>query len=101
MMTWSSGNLNVKSKSPLPGALNVEVVYDTSPRTTTTIAHEGSLMEGLRLSMLKQDGHGDLRGSGRWSVISYVHKEDCCIAVCAIRASIELARMDLRAPVSY
>jgi hypothetical protein len=81
----------VKSKSPLSGAPNVEVVYDTSPRTTTTIAHEGSLMEGVRLSTLKQDGHGNLRGSGRWSVISYVHNEDCRIAVCAIRASVELA----------
>jgi hypothetical protein len=34
------------------------------------------LLEGLRLSTLKQDGNGgyeDLRGSGRWSVIPYVH----------------------------
>jgi hypothetical protein len=26
MMTWSSENLNMKSKSPIPGAPNVEVV---------------------------------------------------------------------------
>jgi hypothetical protein len=39
------------------------------------------MMEGLRLSMLKQDGHGGLRGSGRRTVIPYVHGEDCCIAV--------------------
>jgi hypothetical protein len=38
-------------------------------------------MEGLRLSMLKQDGHGDLHGSGHRSVIPYVHGEDCCITV--------------------
>jgi hypothetical protein len=30
---------------------------------------EGSLMERLRLLMLKQDGHGDLRGSDHRSVI--------------------------------
>jgi hypothetical protein len=38
-------------------------------------------MEGLRLSTLKQNGHGGLRGSDRHSVIPYVHREDCCIAV--------------------
>jgi hypothetical protein len=53
MMTWSSGNLNVKSKIPLPGVPNVEVVYDTSPRTTTRAARVGSLMDGLSLSTLK------------------------------------------------
>jgi hypothetical protein len=31
--------------------------------------------------MLKQDGHGGLRGSGRWSIIPYVHEEDYCIAM--------------------
>jgi hypothetical protein len=34
-------------------------------------------LEGLRLSMLKQDGHGgheDLCGSDRWSVIPYIHE---------------------------
>jgi hypothetical protein len=67
------------------------VVYDTSPRTTTKAAHGGSLMEGLRLSMLKQDGHGGLRGSNHRSVIFYVHREDCCIIVCVLQASVELA----------
>jgi hypothetical protein len=38
-------------------------------------------MEGLRLSTLKQDGHGGLHGSGHRSVILYVHREDCCITV--------------------
>jgi hypothetical protein len=37
-------------------------------------------MEGLKLSTLKQDGHGGLRGSGRRSV-PYVHEEDCCITM--------------------
>jgi hypothetical protein len=36
--------------------------------------------------MLKQDEHGGLRGSGRWSIIPYVHGEDCCIAVCDVQA---------------
>jgi hypothetical protein len=53
----------VKRKSPLPRAPNVEVVYDTSLGTTTRVAHGGSLMEELRLSMFKQDGHSGLRGS--------------------------------------
>jgi hypothetical protein len=48
-------------------------------------------MERLRLSMLKQDEHGDLRGSGRRSVIPYIHGEDYCIDVCALQGSIELA----------
>jgi hypothetical protein len=38
-------------------------------------------MEGLSFLMLKQDGHDDLRGSDRWSVIPYVHRKNCCIAV--------------------
>jgi hypothetical protein len=67
------------------------VVYNTSLGTTTRAAHEGSLMERLRLSMLKQDEHGDLRGSGRRSVIPYIHGEDYCIDVCALQGSIELA----------
>jgi hypothetical protein len=61
--------------------VSVKVVYDTFPETTTRAVHEGSLMEGLRLSTLKQDGHGCLRGLGRCSVIPYVHGEDCCIVV--------------------
>jgi hypothetical protein len=32
--------------------------------------------------MLKQDEHGGLCGSGRWSVIPYIHRQSCCIAVC-------------------
>jgi hypothetical protein len=48
-------------------------------------------MEGLRLSTLKQDGHGGLCGLGRWSVIPYVYGEDCCITVCVLQAHIELA----------
>jgi hypothetical protein len=42
-------NSNVKSKSSLPGAPSVKVVYDTSPGTTIRAAHGGSLLEGLRL----------------------------------------------------
>jgi hypothetical protein len=49
MTTWSSENPNVKSKSPLPDAPNIEVVYDTSPGTTTRATHKGLLFEGLRL----------------------------------------------------
>jgi hypothetical protein len=90
-MTWSSRNtsrmtgsphLGVRSSlPPIPSALNIEVVYDTSPETTTRAARGGLLMEGLRLSMLKQDGHGDLHGLGHRSVTPYVHGEDCCITV--------------------
>jgi hypothetical protein len=75
MTTWSSGNLNTKNKSPLHGMSNVEVVYDTSLETTIRAARGGSLMEGLRRSMLKQDGPGDLRGSDHRSVIPYVNME--------------------------
>jgi hypothetical protein len=41
-------------------------------------------MEGIRLSMLKQDRHGSLCGLGRQSVIPYVHGEDYCIVVCGV-----------------
>jgi hypothetical protein len=37
-------NSNVKSKSPLLGTPNVEVVYDTSPGTTTRVTSGGSLI---------------------------------------------------------
>jgi hypothetical protein len=37
-------NLNAKSKSPLPGAPNIDVVYDTLPETTTRVAYGGSLI---------------------------------------------------------
>jgi hypothetical protein len=33
-------------------------------------------MKGLRLSKLKQDEHGGLRGLDRWSVIPYIYKEN-------------------------
>jgi hypothetical protein len=68
-------------EAPVPGTPNIEVVYDTSPGTITRAAHGGPLMEGLRLSTLKQDRHGGLRGSGHRSVIPYIHGEDCCIVV--------------------
>jgi hypothetical protein len=48
-------------------------------------------MEGLRLSTLKQDGHGDLRDLSHHSVISYIHGESCCITVYVLQASVELA----------
>jgi hypothetical protein len=60
------------------------VGYDTSPGTNTRAVYGGSFMEGLRLSMLKQDGHGGLRGSGHRSVIPYIHGEDYCIDVCGV-----------------
>jgi hypothetical protein len=41
-------NSNAESKSPLPGVPNVEVVCDTSPRTTTRVAHGGSLIGGTK-----------------------------------------------------
>jgi hypothetical protein len=59
--------------------------------TTTRAACGGSLMERLRLSTLKQDGHDDLRGSDRQSVIPYIHGEDCYIVVFVLQASVELA----------
>jgi hypothetical protein len=89
--TWSSENPNVKSKSPLPGAPNIEVVYDTFPETTTRAVRVGSLMEELMLSTLKLDEHDGLRGSSCRSVIPYVHGDDYCIIVCVLQASVELA----------
>jgi hypothetical protein len=42
--------------------------------------------------MLKQNEHGGLRGSGRQSVIPYVHGESCCIIVCVLfKPRVELA----------
>jgi hypothetical protein len=70
----------------------VEVVYDTFPGTTTRAAHEGSLLEGLRLSTLKLDEYGDLRGLGHRSIIPYVYGESCCITVCVLfNSRVELA----------
>jgi hypothetical protein len=68
-------NLNVKSKSPLPGVPNVEVIYDTSPRTLTRAVRGGSLLEGLRLLMNEQNGYENLRGSGHRNVIPYIHRD--------------------------
>jgi hypothetical protein len=82
---------DTKRKNPLPGTPNVKVVYDISPRTTIKVARGSSLMEGLRLSTLKQDGHSGLCDSGRWSVIPYIHGEDYCIVVYVLQASVELA----------
>jgi hypothetical protein len=48
MTTWSSGNPNVKSNSPLPSAPNVEVVCDTSLRTTSGVARGCSLIGGTK-----------------------------------------------------
>jgi hypothetical protein len=48
MTIWSSGNPNAKSKTPLPGASNVEVVYDIFPRTTTRVACEGLFIGGTK-----------------------------------------------------
>jgi hypothetical protein len=36
--------------------------------------------------MLKQDEYGGLRGSVRWSVIPYIHREGCRIAVYVVQA---------------
>jgi hypothetical protein len=58
-------------------------------------------LEGLRLSTHKQDGHDNLRGSGRRSIIPYVQGEVCCIVVCVLQAIIEMAGMDLVAPVVW
>jgi hypothetical protein len=68
----------------------IEVVYDTFSETTTRATYGGSLMEGLRLSMLKQDEHDGLCGLDHRSVIPYVHKENCCIVVCVLQARNEL-----------
>jgi hypothetical protein len=66
--------------------------YNTSTGTATRAACCGSLlMEGLRLSTLKQDRHCGLHGLDRQSVIPYVHGEDYCITVFVLQASVELA----------
>jgi hypothetical protein len=41
-------NSNVKSKNHLPSMPNIEVVCDTSPGTTTRVAHKGSLIGGTK-----------------------------------------------------
>jgi hypothetical protein len=40
--------------------------------------------------MEEHSGHEDLRGSGRQSVVPYVHRRVCCIAVCVRCSSHEL-----------
>jgi hypothetical protein len=57
----------------------VEMFYDTSLGTTIRIAHEGSLLEELRLLTLKQDEYSGLCGSDRQSVIPYIHRERCVL----------------------
>jgi hypothetical protein len=64
---------------PLPGAPNVEVVlrhfHRCRYRSSTAVV---LLLEGLRshkvLVIREYGGHKDLRGSGRRSVIPYVHR---------------------------
>jgi hypothetical protein len=36
---------------------------------------------------LDTQAHGGLRGSGHRSVISYIHGESCCIAMCVVKSS--------------
>jgi hypothetical protein len=65
-------------KCPLPGAPNVEVVlrhfHQCRYRSSTAVV---LLLEGLRsheeLAIREYGGHKDLHGSGRRSVIPYVH----------------------------
>jgi hypothetical protein len=51
------------------------MVYDIFTETIIRAVCCGSLLEGLRLSMLKQDGHGNLYRSGRRNIIPYIHEE--------------------------
>jgi hypothetical protein len=70
--------------APLFGAPNVEVVLRHFHRHYPRAAHCGSLLKGLRsLELTAMDGHKDLRGLERRSIIHYVHREDYCIAVCS------------------
>jgi hypothetical protein len=56
------------------------------------VARCGSLLERAKiaqtLAMEEHGGHENLRGSGRRSVIPYVHGRVCCIdvRVCAVQA---------------
>jgi hypothetical protein len=70
--------------------MSVEVIYDTFTKTTTRAAHGGSLMEGVRLSTLKQDGHSSLRGSGHRSVIPYIHGRKSVVLLCVPLFKAEL-----------
>jgi hypothetical protein len=87
MTGGGGGSKAVDGSSPIPAHMLIEVVYNTSLRTTTRATHRDLLMEGLRLSTLKQDGHDSLRDLSHWSIIPYVHGEYCCMWSCS---SVEL-----------
>jgi hypothetical protein len=67
-----------KHQAPLPGAPNVEVVLRHFHRcryrssTVVVLLLEGALVSWL-LAMREYGGHEDLCGSGRRSVIPYIH----------------------------
>jgi hypothetical protein len=67
-----------KHQAPLPGAPNVEVVFMTLPpvplqeQSVVVLLLKEALVSWL-LAMREYGGHEDLRGSGRQSVIPYVH----------------------------
>jgi hypothetical protein len=73
-----AGKTKNDEMGPLPGAPNVEVVlrhfHRCRYRSSTAVV---LLLEGLRshkvLVIREYGGHEDLRGSGRRSVIPYVH----------------------------
>jgi hypothetical protein len=56
--------------SPLPGAPNVEVVLRHFHRCGSFV---GGAQIAEELAIREYGGHQDLRGSGRRSVIPYVH----------------------------
>jgi hypothetical protein len=66
---------------------SVEVVLRYFHRYCPRAAHCGLLLEGLRSLKLTamDEAHGDedLCGSGRRSITTYVHRDDCCIIVCS------------------
>jgi hypothetical protein len=82
-----------RAKTPFLACQISKWFYDTSTGTATRAARCGSLLERLRLSTLKQDGHSgheDLRGSGRRSVIPYVHGDVVLLCV-LFNSKVELA----------
>jgi hypothetical protein len=84
--------VNVKSKGPLPGTPNVEVVYDTSPETTTRAATMVHCWRDKGSCMLKLDELDGLRGLGHRSVIPYVHGRElyCCVCVALFKVELNL-----------
>jgi hypothetical protein len=79
-MTWSSRSTSSReTPSPLPGASNVEVVFVTLPpvslhvQPVVVLLLEGDLVSWSQ-AMDERSGHQSLRGSGRRSVIPYVHE---------------------------